>query len=116
METAAAIRTAFDPNYLPPADSTSEFDQLIRMRHGMPGPPYQNNGGNSPKQTDGATGRNQTVETIRTGKQIETGTKITFDLGDTNLDKASESTIAQIFTNLYGHTNVVLVQRAHLRG
>src|SRR3954465_13686740 len=70
MEVSAAIKTAFDPNYIPPPDSKSRGDIAVRGAHGLPGPPLQNMGGNAPAPTEGATGRDQQVVTIRPGRQI----------------------------------------------
>ena len=110
MEVAANIRYVFDPNYLPPADSTSEFDQMIRALHGVPGPPFPNNGGHVIDPNDGAKGPDTSVTTIRTGKEIVTGTKITFDKNGTDLDPASLAAIGEIFKSLQGHNNVLFIK------
>ncbi len=111
LETAADIRAMFDPGYIPPADSTSEFDQLVRMRHGLaPGPNYVNNGGHALKPTDGATGVDQTVTAIRPGKQIVTGTRITFELNSTALDPGDLDAIRQIADKIRGLNNILFVK------
>src|SRR4051812_20884038 len=108
LEVAAAIKSTFDPNYMPPADSTSPMDlEIMRLRQGKAGPPLMNRGGNSPKPTDGADGRDVQVTSIRPGKQIVSGSKITFDLNDTKLDELSLKTIEQVAGKLRGLNNVL---------
>jgi chemotaxis protein MotB len=106
----AAIRHQFDPNYMPPLDSTSTFDQeIIRLNAGKNGPPLPNRGGNSPKPNEGTEGRDNTVQTIRPGKQIVTGGRIAFDQNDTKLDADSLRTVQQLADLLRGKSNVLLV-------
>lgn len=108
MEVAAALKATFDPSY--PADTPSEWDQLIRHFRGQPGPPYPNAGGNAVKPTDGAQGRDDQVTAIRPGKQIVTGGQITFDQNKTDLDAVSMDSIRQIADKLRGHNNVCLIK------
>jgi chemotaxis protein MotB len=110
LETAAAIKATFDPGYTPPIDSTSEFDQALRRYKGLPGPAYLNNGGHAPKPTDGATGLDQSVTAIRPGKQIVTGTRISFEVNSAALDAADEEAIAQIADKVRGLNNVMFVK------
>jgi chemotaxis protein MotB len=109
LETAAAIRAVFDGN-VPAIDSPSEFDQLIRRYKGLPGPAYQNNGGHAPKPTDGASGLDMSVTTIREGKQIVTGTRITFDFNSVTVDASGLDAIKQIADKVRGQTNILFVK------
>jgi chemotaxis protein MotB len=110
LGVAVAIKATFDPSYTPPIDSVSEFDQAIRRYKGLPGPPYLNSGGHALKPTDGAEGLDQTVTAIRPGKQIVTGTRITFDLNSAALDPASLQAIAQIAEKIRGLNNILFVK------
>jgi chemotaxis protein MotB len=110
LETAAAIKATFDPSFMPPADSSSDWDQAIRRAHGMPGPPYDNTGGKIAKTAQGPQGSNAEVQTIREGKDIVTGGKILFDLGDAKLAAGSLDTVKQIADHLKGHNNVLLLK------
>src|SRR6185369_1948976 len=96
MEVSAALKATFD-SYIPPADTTDEFQQMIRRYKGLPGPPLLNTGGDAPNKTAGANGPHTAVETIRPGNVVVTGGRITFDVGGTGLDEASRATIAQLF-------------------
>src|ERR1043166_9206023 len=54
LEQEVAFKEVFDPAYTPSPDSKSPMDMMILRHRGMmPGPPYDNNGGNAPKTTDG---------------------------------------------------------------
>ncbi len=110
MEVAAAIKTVFDPNYIPPPDSPSPFDQAIRRAHGLPGPPLQNMGGKALKPTDGAEGKDPQVTTIRPGRQIVTGTRISFDVGKTDLNEESLEAIRHIAESRRGINNVLMIK------
>jgi chemotaxis protein MotB len=110
LEQAAAIKAVFDPGYMPAIDSTSEYDQMIRRYKGLPGPAYLNNGGNAPKPTDGSSGTDMQVQTIRPGRQIVTGTRITFELNSPNLDAPGLDAIAQIAEKIHGLNNVLFVK------
>jgi chemotaxis protein MotB len=110
LGVAVAIKATFDPSYTPPIDSISEFDQAIRRFKGLPGPPYLNSGGHALKPTDGATGVDQTVTAIRPGKQIVTGTRITFDLNSAALDPASLEAIGEIAEKIRGLNNILFVK------
>jgi chemotaxis protein MotB len=110
MEVAAAIKATFDPSYIPSPDSPSEWDQAIRRAHGLPGPPFANMGGNAPSPTQGATGQHSQVETIRPGKAIVTGGKITFEPGATVLDIESKETIARMARLVKGLNNVLMIK------
>ena len=110
LETAAAIKATFDPGYTPPIDSTSEFDQALRRYKGLPGPAYLNNGGHAPKPTDGAAGLDQSVTAIRPGRQIVTGTRISFELNSAALDTTDLDAIGQIADKVRGLNNVMFVK------
>jgi chemotaxis protein MotB len=110
LEVAADLRATFDPGYIPPADSTSPFDILIRQHHGLPGPAYDNNGGHAPKPTDGAQGLDQQVTALRPAKVIVTGTRITFESDSANLDPAALDAIRQIADKIRGLNNVLYVK------
>jgi len=110
MEVSAAIKSAFDPNYIPPADATSSWDVAVRRAHGLPGPPLQNMGGNAPSPTDGAEGRDRQVKTIRAGRQIVTGAPITFEVGSVALDEASMRAIKQIAESRRGMKNILEIK------
>lgn len=110
MEVAAAIKATFDPSYVPAQDSPSEWDQAIRRAHGLPGPPFANMGGNAPTPTQGATGVHGQVETIRPGKSIVTGGRITFAPGDTALDEDSKATILRLAGLVKGLNNVLMIK------
>jgi chemotaxis protein MotB len=109
-EITAAIKATFDPSYIPAPDSPSEWDQMVRRAHGLPGPPFPNNGGKVTKPSKGAEGSQAEVETIRPGNVITTGGKITFDAGECRLDDTSKDTIAQIYDKVRGHNNVLMVK------
>jgi chemotaxis protein MotB len=115
LEQAAAIKAVFDPGYVPPSDSQSEFDQAIRRFRGQPGPAYPNSGGHAPKPTDGAAGLDQTVTSIRPGRQIVTGTRITFEVNSPALDPAGVEAIDQIAEKIRGLNNVLFV-KGHVSG
>ena len=110
LGVAVAIKATFDPSYTPPIDSISEFDQAIRRFKGLPGPPYLNTGGNALKPTDGAEGVDQTVTAIRPGKQIVTGTRISFDFNAASLDPAALEAIGQIAEKIRGLNNILFVK------
>ncbi len=110
METMAAIKAQFDPDYVPPPDSDAAWQQAIRAAHGLPGPPYQNLGGKTTKPTSGADGPQPKVETIRPGKVIVTGGKITFGLGECKLDETSQATIKQLASQVKGLNNVLMIK------
>jgi chemotaxis protein MotB len=110
MEVAAAIKATFDPNYIPSPDSPDEWDQAIRRARGLPGPPFANMGGNATSPTNGTKGRNMQVETIRAGKAIVTGSKITFDVGKTELDAASKDIIKQVASQVRGLNNILIIK------
>jgi chemotaxis protein MotB len=115
LEQAAAIKAVFDPGYAPPLDSQSEFDQAIRRFRGQPGPAYPNSGGHAAKPTDGATGLDQTVTSIRPGRQIVTGTRITFEANSPVLDPAGIDAIDQIADKIRGLNNILYV-KGHVSG
>jgi chemotaxis protein MotB len=115
LEQAAAIKAVFDPGYAPPIDSASEFDQAIRRYRGQPGPAYPNSGGHALKPTDGAAGLDQTVTAIRPGRQIVTGTRITFEMNSAVLDPAGVEAIIQIAEKIRGLNNILFV-KGHVAG
>ncbi len=78
MDMAAAIKVQFDPNDIPPADTTDPFLLAIRARHGLPGPPHPNNGGEVREPNQGTDGTNAQVQTLRPDKIIVTGSQINF--------------------------------------
>ena len=108
LEVAAAIRAAFDPTWLPAGDS--EFEIAVRKNHGLLGPPYPNAGGMAPNPTEGATGRDNQVTTLRPNKQIVTGAKITFLPGRSELDAEAAAAIREIAGQLRGHNNICFVK------
>ena len=108
MQTTAAIKATF--GYEPPPDSDTELDQMVRAFKGKPGPPYPNAGGKSTKTIQGADGSNPEVESIRAGKDIVTGGKITFAVGETRLDETSVETIHQIADKVKGFNNVLMIK------
>jgi chemotaxis protein MotB len=110
MEVAAAIKATFDPSYIPSPDSPSEWDQAIRRAHGLPGPPFANLGGTAPAPTKGASGAHDKVETIRPGKSIVTGSKITFAAGETVLDEESKATIRRVADLMKGLNNILMIK------
>src|SRR4029079_10617362 len=55
-------------------------------------------------------GRNMQVETIRAGKAIVTGSKITFDVGKTELDAASKDIIKQVAAQVRGLNNILIIK------
>jgi len=110
MEVAAAIKATFDPSYIPSPDSPSEWDQAIRRAHGLPGPPFANMGGNATSPTKGSKGQHMQVETIRPGKAIVTGSKISFDAGQTTLDAQSKETIKQVADKVKGLNNILVIK------
>jgi len=110
VEVAVGIKEVFDPGYVPSPDSTSSFDMLWRQRHGMPGPPHNNNGGEAPKPTDGAQGIDQNVTNIRAGKQIVTGTRITFEFNSTKLTSDAYPALQQISEKVRGINNILFIK------
>jgi chemotaxis protein MotB len=115
LEQAAAIKAVFDPGYVPPNDSQSDFDIAVRRYRGQPGPAYPNSGGHAPKPTDGAAGVDQTVTAIRPGRQIVTGTRITFEINSTVLEAADHDAINQIADKIQGLNNILFV-KGHVSG
>ena len=109
MDVAAAIKATFDGS-VPPIDSTSEFDQAVRRYKGLPGPAYVNSGGYAPKPTTGATGVDDTVTAIRPGRQIATGTRITFEVNSAVVDAGDLEAIGQIADKVRGLNNVMFVK------
>ncbi len=109
METMAAIKVQFDPNYVPPDDSPVEWQQLIHKYQGQPGPPYPNAGGNAKTAADGAVGRDQTVQTIHPGTLVAGG-RILFSPNSIAIDAPAKESIQQVFESLRGRTNVLMVK------
>ncbi len=110
IQTAAAMKAVFDPAYDPPIDSPSEFDQAYRHYRGKPGPPVDNPTGRSNKVSKGSEGNNPEVESIRAGKDIVTGGKITFDAGESKISPQSLETIKEISDRVRGLNNVLMVK------
>ncbi len=110
VQTAAAIKSVFDPAYDPPADSPSEFDQAYRRFRGKPGPPTDALPGEAAKVSKGKDGTNPEVETIRAGKDIVTGAKITFELGESKLSADSLAVVQLIAEKVRGLNNVLMIK------
>lgn len=109
MEQMAAFKATFDPEYTPSEDSPLEWQIAWRKYKGLPGPPFPNNGGMAQQPTDGATGRDPTVQTIRAGKLVSGG-RILFPTSSATIDPKARETIAQVFELLKGRTNVLLIK------
>src|SRR5271154_5192057 len=110
IEVAAPPKATFDPAYQPDPDSLSQFDQASRRYRGIPGPPVDSLPGESAKVSQGADGANPEVENIRAGKDIVTGGKITFDVGQTKISPDSLNTIREIADRVRGLNNVLMVK------
>ena len=68
------------------------------------------NAGRSDLEARGVDGHNADVETIRSGKDITTGGKITFAPGEANLDDNGKLTIRKIADLVRGHNNVIMIK------
>ncbi len=110
VQTAAAIKSVFDPAYDPPSDSTSAFDQAYLRFRGRPGPPTVPATGETTKLAKGSEGTDPQVETIRAGKDIVTGTKITFGVGESKLSTESLEVIQKIAEKVRGLNNVLMIK------
>lgn len=110
IQVAAALKATFDPAYEPDPESTSQFDQAYRRYRGIPGPRVETLPGASANITHGADGSNPKVQNIRAGKDIVTGGKITFAVGETKLSPDSLATIKQIADRVRGLNNVLMVK------
>jgi chemotaxis protein MotB len=110
IQVAAALKATFDPAYDPPLDSNSAFDQAYRHYRGRQGPQTDANPGQNAKTAKGTQGTNTDVQTIRAGKDIVTGGKITFDVGDIKLSQDSMDVIQQIADHVKGLNNVLMIK------
>ncbi|HVX84642.1 MAG TPA: flagellar motor protein MotB [Phycisphaerae bacterium] len=108
LETAAAIATTF--GYRPPDSSDAPLDEEARRYLGMPLHHQDAGYGQSVDQEQGAEGSHPQVQTIGTGKQVVTGGKINFDVGQASLDPASLDTVKAIAKQITGRTNVVIIK------
>lgn len=110
MDTMAAVKVAFNPNYVPPEDSPQEWQLAIRRAQGIVGPAYVNSGGVATQPTQGAQGPDDKVTTILPGRQIVTGGKINFDVNKTDLDAESLAAVHQIAQKLQGMNNILFIK------
>jgi chemotaxis protein MotB len=108
LETTAAIKSAF--GWKPDMYSENEIDRVGRRRLGIESPPFELIAGNTSKTMQGADGSNANVETIRAGKEIVTGGKLSFDSGQNALSPIAKETLAQIALKLKGLNNVLTVK------
>jgi chemotaxis protein MotB len=110
VQVAAALKATFDPAYDPPSDSTSDFDMAYRHYRGRPGPQTDPTVGQNAKTAKGTQGASPDVETIRAGKDIVTGGKITFDAGQVKLSDDALDVIQQIADKVKGLNNVLMIK------
>jgi len=110
IDTMAAVKVAFNPNYIPPEDTPLEWQMAVRRAQGIVGPAYQNSGGVTTQPTLGAQGADDKVTTILPGKEIVTGTSINFDANKTDLDANSIAAVHQIFLKLQGFNNILFIK------
>ncbi len=110
VKVAAAIREAFD--YLPDPHSKDPVDvqMLLNKLQKMPPLKSPGAGGKTPVPTDGATGVDQEVTSIRDGKQAVVGGRLIFAAGDPKLSPAAIATLNQIAEKIKGHRNIVMVK------
>ena len=113
MDTQAALKATFDPNYEPPSDANPEFVQAYKRYKGIPGPPVDTLPGSSNKISKGTDGSNPEVQTIRMGKDNVTGGKITFVVGETKIPDEDLPIIHEIANRVRG-LNLVLLVKGHV--
>ena len=106
----AAVKVAFNPDYVPPEDTPLEWQMAVRRAQGVVGPAYQNSGGVTTQPTQGAQGTDDRVTTILPGKQIVTGTSINFDVNKTDLDADATAAVQQISLKLKGLNNILFIK------
>lgn len=107
MEITAAIKAQF--GYEPPVDSTDPLDLAVMRLKGM-GSNLDKHAGRAEDPPKGVDGQSPEVTTIRVGKEITSGTYITFEAGASEPDAASLKTIRKIADMLKGYNNVLLVK------
>jgi chemotaxis protein MotB len=108
LETTVAIKERF--GWEPDPNSDAPIDVLGRLHRGIPNTPFDNHSGNASKPSDGAEGSNAQVTTIRPGHEIVTGTKLTFDKGQTTLSKDARDYLVQIAAKVRGLNNVLMIK------
>jgi chemotaxis protein MotB len=108
LETTAAIKTQFGWKADP--DSDAPLDIVGRRIQGIPDPVYDKHPGNASTPSQGADGSNANVTTIRSGKDIVTGGKLTFDAGQTVLSDDAKGNLSQIASKVRGLNNVLMVK------
>jgi chemotaxis protein MotB len=108
LETTAQIKTKFGWTADPLSDDP--LDRVGRRIQGIPEPVYDRNPGNTSTPADGADGSNPHVTTIRAGKEMVTGGKLTFDSGQSVLSADAKGTLAQIAQKIRGLSNVLMIK------
>jgi chemotaxis protein MotB len=108
LETTVAIKEQF--GWEPDPLSQEPMDVLGRKRRGIPNAREELNPGNNSDPSKGANGSDSKVETIRAGKEIVTGGKLTFDSGQTALSDTAREDLKQIATRVRGLNNVLMVK------
>jgi flagellar motor protein MotB len=110
LEVLAKIRDAF--GYLPDPKSSDPVDVkllLLKLQQMKPlkGP---GDGGKTMRDRRGAEGTDTEVKTIREGKQAIVGTRILFDIGQSNLSPEATQDLDQIVSLIKGHRKIVQVK------
>jgi chemotaxis protein MotB len=106
LETTVALKTM--SGWHPDPNSSDPMDAAGRRYQGIPEPVGDRNAGESSAQGD--NGAENNVTTIRPGKQIVTGGRLTFEAGQSTLSKVAKETLATIAGQVRGLNNVLMIK------
>lgn len=109
-EIVAAIKQAF--NHIPPADSTDPVDIqiLLNQLKSQKGRGGAGKRGDAWDDNDGAVGRYDQVQTVRTGTQTTIGGQIPFDRSSADVNYEASLMLTQVAYRMKGHTNIFVIK------
>lgn len=109
-EIIAAVKEAF--SYLPPANSTDPVDLqiLLNQLKAQKGKGGAGKRGDARDDNEGAVGRHDQVQNVRSGTQTIVGTQIPFDYASPSLNEDAMRMLAQVGPQMKGHTNIFVVK------
>lgn len=109
-EIIAAVKQAF--NYLPAADSKDPVDLQILMNQlrNQKGRGTTGKHGDAYQENEGATGKYDQIQTIRTGTLTAIGTQVPFEHDSAALDADASDMLVQMAQQMKGHTNIFVIK------